>query len=266
MSENQIPAPIIATQNNANETQRNETQHDTTTNNANEIPRLKPEIYANVKEAIDAGATQIVINRRGAIYKFTPEQFPQLIQRQQQRQQQYTRPNDTDNEYPLPPPPPRPEQQYRRFPGEDAHNANVQLREDLDHAQKMTEHWHKCAMRVGRQSAQDRIARDEAIKRRDDLEEARDTWMKKARESAKEVADLRKEMEELRRSRDYWQTQAEKWHKQNDASVDYVEELKKEKSQLESKFERETNKVQTLEGTLALIRRKVNQAIGEPSN
>ena len=83
MSENQIPAPIIATQNNANETQRNETN-----NNATEIPQIKPKIYATIKEAIDAGATQIVINRRGAIYKFTPEQFPQLLERQKQLQKQ----------------------------------------------------------------------------------------------------------------------------------------------------------------------------------
>ena len=258
MSENQIPAPIIATTNNANEKRIvmfDSTQH--------QLPQIKPKVYATIDDAVNAGATKVVINKHGVIFEITPEQWKQTQQRREilRRRLDDQRREEREITHPVPI-----ETQYRRFPGEDAHNANVQLREDLDHALKMKEQWNKLAMRVGRQSAQDRKERDEAIKRRDDLEAARDTWMKKARESAKEVADLRKEMEELRRSRDYWQTQAEKWHKQNDASVDYVEELKKEKSQLESKFERETNKVQTLEGTLALIRRKVNQAIGEPSN
>ena len=150
-------------------------------------------------------------------------------------------------------------------PLDGPHNENMRLRNELAKANKSSEMWMGLARRMGQLRTQDRSEADEANKRRDDLQAARDTWIQRARESAKKVADLEKEVQELKRSRDYWQTQAEKWHKQNDASVDYIQELKKEKSQLESKFERQTNKVQTLTSTLAIIRRKINEAIGEES-
>ena len=250
MSENQIPAPIIANSNNANETQRIVMIHPT----QQQIPQLKPKVYATIDDAVNAGATQIVINKRGVIYQFTPEQWQQVQQRRAILRQadDDQRRNEREITHPLP-------------PRDDAHQENVRLRNELADAVKSKNMWMGLARRMGQLRTQDRSETDEANKRRDDLQAARDTWIQKANENAKKVADLEKEITKLQKSNDYWQAQADKWHKQNDASVDTIQELKKENQEIKSKLKTEANKVQTLTSTMLMFRRKIDIALGEES-
>ena len=259
MSENQIPAPIIATQN-ENETQQIEMPH-IVINNAPQIPDLKPKAKMTIDDAIKAGANEVVIRKNGILYKFTAQHYKEIQQRQQQRADERLDIQRYDDNRPAPPPP----YPMSSSPLDGPHNENMRLRNELANAHKSTNMWMGLARRMGRLRTEDRSEADEAIKRRDELQEARDTWIQKANENAKKVADLEKEITKLQKSNDYWQAQADKWHKQNDASVDTIQELKKENQEIKSKLKTEANKVQTLTSTMLMFRRKIDIALGEES-